>query len=202
METFLDQIDEDGQEYLVRRRRQRRIRRERLRRKRRRCRLKILFCLGILIIPISAEPIFEEPISQEEIPEAEEDIKEAEEEIPVYTFESTEDTASIYSDQVISSHAILIDESTDTIVASKGAKERISPASMTKVLTVLPSGGDAAVGLATYASGSHEAFVDMMNEKLEELGISNSACFTNCAGRSYLHTLTRRRRLNSTRKES
>ena len=31
----------------------------------------------------------------------------------------------IYSENVISSHAILIDESTDTIVASKGAKERI-----------------------------------------------------------------------------
>ena len=48
--------------------------------------------------------------------------------------------------------------------------------------TILPSGGDAAVGLATYVAGSHEAFVDMMNEKLEELGISESAHFTNCVG--------------------
>jgi len=48
--------------------------------------------------------------------------------------------------------------------------------------TVLPSGGDAAVGLATYVAGSHEAFVDMMNQKLSELGLSDSAHFTNCVG--------------------
>ena len=48
--------------------------------------------------------------------------------------------------------------------------------------TVLPSGGDAAVGLATYVAGSHEAFVELMNEKLKELGISDSAHFTNCVG--------------------
>lgn len=153
---------------------------------------------------------------------------------PVYTFESTSDTATIYSEEVISTNAILINESTDTIVASKGAKERISPASMTKVLTVLVaaeqlteedlddtftmtreitdyayvndcstvgfldgekvpvrdlfygttlhSGGDAAVGLATYVAGSHEAFVDMMNAKLEAMGLADSAHFTNCVG--------------------
>ena len=48
--------------------------------------------------------------------------------------------------------------------------------------TILPSGGDAAVGLATYVAGSHEAFVEMMNAKLEELGLSDSAHFTNCVG--------------------
>lgn len=48
--------------------------------------------------------------------------------------------------------------------------------------TILPSGGDAAVALATYVAGSHEAFVDMMNEKLEELGLSDTAHFTNCVG--------------------
>lgn len=153
---------------------------------------------------------------------------------PVYTFESTSDTATIYSEEVISTNAILINESTDTIVASKGAKERISPASMTKVLTVLVaaeqlteedlddtftmtreitdyayvndcstvgfldgekvpvrdlfygttlhSGGDAAVGLATYVAGSHEAFVDMMNAKLEAMGLADCAHFTNCVG--------------------
>lgn len=152
----------------------------------------------------------------------------------VYTFKETSDTTGIYSEEVISSHAILINESTDTIVAAKGAYERICPASMTKVLTVLvaaehvtpeqlddkftmtleitdyayvndcssvgfldeeqvpvrdlfygtvlPSGGDAAVGLATYVAGSHEAFVDMMNQKLSELGLSDSAHFTNCVG--------------------
>lgn len=164
----------------------------------------------------------------------ESDTVEPEVKTPLYTFETTADTVTITSDKVISSHAILIDESADRIIASKGAKERICPASMTKVLTVLvaaehiteeqlddtftmtleitdyayvndcssvgflneeevtvrdlfygtilPSGGDAAVGLATYVAGSHEAFVDMMNEKLEELGIAETAHFTNCVG--------------------
>ncbi len=158
----------------------------------------------------------------------------AKKETPVYRFTATSDTVPIYSEEVISTHAILVDESTDTIIASKGAEERISPASMTKVLTVLvaaeqidkkdlddtftitleitdyvyvndcsavgfsdgetvtvrdlfygtilPSGGDAAAGLATYIAGSREAFVEMMNAKLEELRIADSAHFTNCIG--------------------
>ena len=151
-----------------------------------------------------------------------------------YRFANTANTVTIENENVISSHAILIDESTNLIVASKGEKERICPASMTKVLTILvaaekikeenlddtftmtleitdyayrndcssvgfvdgeevtvrdlfygtilPSGGDAAVGLATYIAGSHEAFVDMMNEKLKELGLGDSAHFTNSVG--------------------
>ncbi len=152
----------------------------------------------------------------------------------VYQFEETSNTVNIYSEEVFSTNAILVDVNTDEIVAVRGAYDRISPASMTKVLTVLvaaeaiekadlddtftmtleitdyayindcsyvgfldgevvtvrdlfygtvlPSGGDAAVGLATYVAGSHEAFVDMMNAKLEELGLSDSAHFTNCVG--------------------
>lgn len=48
--------------------------------------------------------------------------------------------------------------------------------------TILPSGADAAVALAAYVAGSHEAFVDLMNEKLDELGLSDSSHFTNCVG--------------------
>ncbi|MCR4740258.1 MAG: serine hydrolase [Lachnospiraceae bacterium] len=48
--------------------------------------------------------------------------------------------------------------------------------------TILPSGADAAIGLACYVAGSHEAFVEMMNQKLQELGLSDSAHFTNCVG--------------------
>ncbi len=159
---------------------------------------------------------------------------ETEKEMTVYRFEETADTVSINSEEVISTNAILVDESTDAIVASKGARERIMPASMTKVLTILVaaehipeedlddtftmtleitdyayvndcssvgfldgeevpvrdlfygtalhSGGDAAVGLAVYVAGSQEAFVDMMNQKLEELGIADSTHFTNCVG--------------------
>lgn len=48
--------------------------------------------------------------------------------------------------------------------------------------TVLSSGGDAALGLATYVAGFQEAFVDMMNEKLKELELADTAHFTNCIG--------------------
>lgn len=48
--------------------------------------------------------------------------------------------------------------------------------------TALASGADAALGLAVYVAGSHEAFVDMMNAKLEELGLSETSHFTNCIG--------------------
>ena len=48
--------------------------------------------------------------------------------------------------------------------------------------TILPSGGDAAMCLAEYVAGSQEAFVDMMNDKLTELGLSDTAHFTNCIG--------------------
>ena len=44
--------------------------------------------------------------------------------------------------------------------------------------TILPSG----LALATYVAGSQEAFVDMMNQKLDELGLSDTAHFTNCVG--------------------
>lgn len=172
-----------------------------------------------------------EEIKEENITE---EVTLAQKNVSDFQFNTTEDTESIYNEEIISSNAILIDENTDTIVASKGAKERISPASMTKVLTILvaaenltreqlddtftmtreitdysyvnecsavgflegervtvrdlfygtilTSGGDAAVGLATYVAGSHEAFVDMMNEKLVELGLEETSHYTNCVG--------------------
>ena len=48
--------------------------------------------------------------------------------------------------------------------------------------TILPSGADAALALANYVSGSHEEFVELMNEKAKQLGISESSHFTNCIG--------------------
>ena len=256
MEPYFDNLDDEA-EYLARRARRKKRMIERKRRKRRQFIIKCGACLSVFLIVLVAcvgvfggkaktdkaeEQVAENPAIITEVsdentqPAPKESEVEAEpvEEAQVYEFESTSDTKNIYSDNVISSHAILIDESTDTIVASKGAKERINPASMTKVLTVLvaaeniteeqlddtftmtiditdysyvndcsnvgflvdeevkvrdlfygtilPSGGDAAVGLATYVAGSHEAFVDLMNEKLEELGLSDTAHFTNCVG--------------------
>ncbi len=48
--------------------------------------------------------------------------------------------------------------------------------------TILPSGADSAVSLATYVAGSQEAFVDMMNQELEKMGLSETTHFTNCVG--------------------
>lgn len=48
--------------------------------------------------------------------------------------------------------------------------------------TILPSGADSALALAKYVAGSHEAFVDLMNEKLAQLGLAESSHFTNCVG--------------------
>ena len=48
--------------------------------------------------------------------------------------------------------------------------------------TILPSGADAALALAIYTAGSEEAFVELMNKKLADLGISDTAHFTNVVG--------------------
>ncbi|MGN0384936.1 MAG: D-alanyl-D-alanine carboxypeptidase family protein [Lachnospiraceae bacterium] len=145
---------------------------------------------------------------------------------------SVTDNTGGFPETVISENGILIDLEKEEIIAMKDPYAKISPASMTKILTILvaaehienledtftitigitdysfsndcsnvgfevgevvtiqdlfygtilPSGADAALGLAIYTAGSHEAFVDMMNEKLEELGLSDTAHFTNCVG--------------------
>ncbi len=149
-------------------------------------------------------------------------------------FAATSDTRTITEEEIFSTYALLVDEGEDTIVGTRQERERISPASMTKVLTILvaaeaiteeqlddtftitqeitdygfvndcsmvgflvgeevtvrdlfygtilSSGADAALGLAIYTAGSQEAFVERMNQKLEELGLSASAHFTNCVG--------------------
>ena len=261
MEPYLDDRDEE-REFRIRYERRRRMRLERQRRIRRQRMLKRLLCLiGLIVLAVfigfaikhgrkqEADEILSKVQSagaarrtgepnmagaEGEITETEISVSEPQQEKPFYSFAVTPDTVTIYDEEVISTNAILVDESADIIIAAKGADERIYPASMTKVLTVLvaaeqikeedlddiftmtleitdyayvndcssvgflngeevtvrdlfygtvlPSGGDAALGLATYIAGSHEAFVDMMNAKLEELGIADSAHFTNCIG--------------------
>ena len=48
--------------------------------------------------------------------------------------------------------------------------------------TILPSGADSALALAIYVAGSHEAFVDLMNEKLVQMGLGETSHFTTCVG--------------------
>ena len=69
----------------------------------------------------------------------------------------------------------------DCSVAGYEKEEKVTIKDMLYA-TVLPSGADAALGLAVYVSGSQEAFVELMNAKLEELGLSETAHFTNCVG--------------------
>lgn len=139
-----------------------------------------------------------------------------------------------FDETIISQYGILIDTEDGTVLAQKEAHERMNPASMTKVLTllvaaehlteadldvtvsitiditdycyvnecsvtgydldeevpvrdllygtILPSGADSSLALAKYVSGSHEAFVELMNEKVAELGLAESTHFTNCVG--------------------
>ena len=48
--------------------------------------------------------------------------------------------------------------------------------------TILPSGADAVIGLCNVVAGGHDQFVELMNDKLEELGLSDTAHFTNAVG--------------------
>ncbi len=150
-----------------------------------------------------------------------------------YEAHTTDKTALIGEEQgVVSSYAVLINAETGEIVAQKDADAITSPASMTKILTllvavehltdldetvvmtqeigsavynsdlsavgykvddvipvrdllygtILPSGADAAMLLAEHVAGSQEAFVELMNDKVKELGLSDTAHFTNCVG--------------------
>ena len=149
-----------------------------------------------------------------------------------YSLSLNDNVKYISSDNVNSTYALLVNLDTGNVVANKEGNQRINPASMTKILTllvaaehltdmddtfemtqaigdfvykhdcsavgflvgekvtvsdmlygtILPSGGDAAMCLAEYIAGSQEAFVDLMNDKLKELGLSDTAHFTNCIG--------------------
>ncbi len=48
--------------------------------------------------------------------------------------------------------------------------------------TILPSGAEAAYMLAEYTAGTHEAFVDLMNQTVKDLGLEDTTHFANCVG--------------------
>lgn len=128
-------------------------------------------------------------------------------------------------------YAIVIDKTTNKVIAARNPHSKAFPASTTKVMTllvavenitdmedtftmsyaitdplfvrgasvagflngevvsmtdllyglILPSGADAAVGLATKLAGSEEAFVELMNERAREMGLENTH-FANVSG--------------------
>ena len=136
--------------------------------------------------------------------------------------------------QMTSTYMVLVDLDTDEIIAERDCDKVVSPASMTKILTVLTarefiseknlddtfkitadivdyvgkndcsavgfqvddevtvrdllygtilcSGADAAIGLARYCCGDEQTFVDVMNSKVEQMGLAETAHFTNVVG--------------------
>lgn len=135
------------------------------------------------------------------------------------------------SSEVNSEYAILINADTGEILAEKNYSQKMYPASLTKIMTllvaldntekltdtyemsykiidppyrqgasmagfssgekvriidmlyglILPSGADAAGGLADYVSGSEKSFIELMNKKCKSLGLKNTS-FANCSG--------------------
>jgi len=146
------------------------------------------------------------------------------------SYKETKSTVSIPTSNDAKT-AIIVDKSTNTIVAQRNAHERAYPASTTKIMTllvavennadlndtftmsyditdplyvadaslagflnkeevtvkdliygtILPSGAEAAMGLAVKTAGSEEEFVKLMNKKVKELGLKNTN-FTNVTG--------------------
>ena len=146
---------------------------------------------------------------------------------------TTDATQMIAESDMDASHAILVDLTTSEVVAQRLADERIYPASMTKIMTVLiavesltaaelettftmtdaivneairegasragfepgervklidllygaalPSGADATAALAQYLAGSEEQYVVLMNQKAQDLGLTQTH-FVNASG--------------------
>lgn len=141
---------------------------------------------------------------------------------------------AVKTQQLTSTYMILVDLDNNTIVAERDCDKVVSPASMTKILTILtardfieeenlddtftitteitdyvrkndcsavgflpedevtvrdllygtilPSGADAAIGLAEYCCGDVDTFVECMNQKCIDLGLEDTAHFTNVVG--------------------
>lgn len=149
---------------------------------------------------------------------------------PVEYAAYTDNTATFSEDFSFSS-AILIDLKNNEVLAADNAEDRMYPASLTKIMTlivavenctdldktftmtadiidplylenasvagfsagenitvrdmlyglILPSGADAAVGLAEFVAGSEAEFVKLMNEKVKTLGLKDTR-FMNASG--------------------
>lgn len=145
--------------------------------------------------------------------------------------EKSSNYVNIDSEKVNSPYISLIDVKNNQLIAGRESEEKIYPASMTKVMTliiavenvkdrtssytfgydmlnrlyieeasvagfledetidfdellyglILPSGADAAEGLAELIAGSQDAFVELMNKKCKELNLTNTH-FMNVSG--------------------
>lgn len=151
-----------------------------------------------------------------------------------FRFVSDTDTKDMSSEEFTSEYGYVVCLDTGKVLASKSGFEKMFPASMTKIMTVLtariyisdehlddvvklsynakaydlkygcssagyeegetltvrdlfygtilPSGAEAAYMLAEYTAGTHEDFVDLMNETVKDLGLQDTTHFANCVG--------------------
>lgn len=236
MDDYTPIISEE--ERLARRAKRAEIRRKRQRARRRQMLIRLLPAAALCLVLVTALILWlqrekSEPELSKAIPAvaAQVQANAAAKPAPPYSAAETAQTRQL-GDEISSSYAVLIDLQSNTILAEKGFQTVISPASMTKILTllvaaehlnslddtftitreitdycyvndcsvvgldvgetvsvrellygtILSSGADAALGLAEAVAGSHEAFVELMNAKLQELGLAETAHFTNCVG--------------------
>ncbi|MCR5213128.1 MAG: hypothetical protein K6E10_01840 [Eubacterium sp.] len=84
------------------------------------------------------------------------------------TFIITQDIVDYYSDNECSAVGFLADDEVTVRDLLYG--------------TIICSGADATLGLARYCCGSEDVFVEKMNEKAKNLGLSKDAYFTNPVG--------------------
>jgi len=148
-----------------------------------------------------------------------------------YKVDASNAAKNISEDDVQSEYASIINATTGEVLGTRNGGDRMNPASMTKVLTVLvacehvtdledkvvitiedtdfayvndlsiagfavddevsvkdllcgaimPSGGECCHALERYVADSEEEFIDMMNDKVKELGLTGTH-FTNSAG--------------------
>lgn len=148
-----------------------------------------------------------------------------------YRVDASNAAKDISTDDVQSEYASIINATTGEVLGTRNGNDRMNPASMTKVLTVLvasehitdledkvvitiedtdfayvndlsiagfavddevpvkdllygaimPSGGECCHALERYVADSEEEFIQMMNDKIKELGLTGTH-FTNSAG--------------------
>ena len=154
-----------------------------------------------------------------------------------YEIRQPADSGQTRPPEVASEKWVLVDLESNTAISQNEGNSRISPESMTKVLTILvaaeqiqdldkpftmtekileycrvkglslsgikagetvpvrdlfyaaalPSGADAAMALAVCSAGSESSFVGLMNEKLESLGLDETAHMSNSIGLAGKH---------------
>ena len=198
----------------------------------------MLVCIGTAVLIITGRKQIEAispasaPDSSSSVTESQADDDSSEEETPVSLYPVREETYKDINLKNISCKAsMLVNASSNTIVAGHNYSKRIYPASLTKMLTllvaventddmdktytftskdidplvkenasvagfapgekvkvkdllyasILVSGADGTLGLAKTVAGSEEKFVQMMNDKIEELGLTGTQ-FVNVSG--------------------